>query len=109
MKMEHREPDGLIIWTPGDGQAHGVGVFQHDAKWTYSKPALFPEHELNAFLRERLEAGALGFDCRMQARWKHPGMEAAIPVLVAQGIPLAEVIEAYKVLHSAIMELPDDV
>mgnify|MGYP000876568763 CR=1 FL=1 len=109
--MNH--PDCIIIYTPGDGQAHMVGaqLNLHPKRrgWLYSKWVCLPEAELNDFLAERLEDGFIVVDERAKADQVQPGMSVATPIVaVRKGFDLMLAAEAMQRLHQAILDTPEE-
>lgn len=102
-------PEVMIIYTPGDGQAHIIGARRKGGKWLYSGPVYEEEEGLNEFLSDMLELGHNVLDVRVKADIVMPGMSKATPVVVYQRhVTLKDAVEAAAQMHQAILDLPED-
>ncbi len=107
--MDH--PHCIIIYTPGDGNAHMVGAQRArlDKAWLYSKWVIIPESDLDGFLAERLGDGFIVVDQRAKADQINPGMSAATPIVaVMKEFDLMLAADAMMILHRAILEAQND-
>lgn len=102
-------PEVIIIYTPGDHQAHLIGAYHDEqGKWLYSPPTYLPEKSLNPFLGELRKAGCIVVDLRQLASMQISGMGQATPILVSYpGVDVRDAAKAAALLHRAILESPD--
>ncbi len=103
-----RHPEVIIIYTPGDGQAHMVGIHRDVtaisgykcSAWTF-----LPERDLNGFLGELLESGFGVLDVRRQAKLQSPGMEKATPIVINRGdVSIMDAANLVKRFHSLLVD-----
>lgn len=109
MNDQNFRPEVIIIYTPGDQQAHIIGAYRDERRqWLYSPPTYLPEKRLNPFLNELLKAGCVVTDLRQIASMQIPGMGQATPILMSYpGVDVRDAAKAAALLHRAILESPD--
>ena len=101
-----KHPEVIIIYVPGDGQAHMTGARRNPAsKWLYTKMSLMPESELNGFLKEMMERMHTVIDLRTLANMKIAGMGNATPIMViTAGVDVRDAAQATAQFHKAILD-----
>lgn len=103
--MKH--PDCIIIYVPGDNQAHMVSAQQqrHDRGWLYSQWVILPEDQMNDFIKERLEDNFIIIDERVKADDHTSGMSAATPIFaIRKDVNPVAALAALIQLHQAIVD-----
>jgi hypothetical protein len=106
--VNNNVPQGLVIWLPGDGNFHMIGISNTTGKWLGSGWVIRPEKELNGFLDVARQDGSVVLNMRNKASKINPGMEKAVPILVAsKGVPLKLIAEGYAVFARAIIDSED--
>src|SRR5690606_31061703 len=102
--MPAKHPDAIIIFTPGDGQAHMVGAHKQPQGWRYSAWTFLPEKRLNGFIDNLKRMGMVLVDAREAASQHTPGMGRATPILLANSVDgLDDAVEAYKQVLAAVL------
>jgi hypothetical protein len=97
------DPDVIIIYIHKNDM-HMTGAHWTGSEWKYSNWVILPKSDLNEFIQWRMEQGAAVLDARLSANLKHPGMGAAVPIILAQGISIKRAVDAAIQLHQAILD-----
>jgi hypothetical protein len=76
-------PAMILIYVPGDGQAHVVSAAFEDGSWLYADNWIdLPENELDKFIQDHKDEGLLEIDVRAKMEEEYPDSGKALPIIM---------------------------